>query len=53
VWVDAPSFAGRPTRTLPGLLRLAASGVPVAIVRQGDDLAAALDASRPEAVVNA
>jgi uncharacterized protein (DUF58 family) len=53
VWVDAPSFAGRPTRTLPGLLRLAASGVPVAIVRRGDDLAAALDASRPEAAANA
>jgi uncharacterized protein (DUF58 family) len=53
VWVDAPSFAGRPTRTLPGLLRLAASGVPVAIVRRGDDLAAALEASRPEAVANA
>jgi uncharacterized protein (DUF58 family) len=49
VWVDAPSFAGRPSRPLPGLLRLSASGVPVAIVRRGDDLAAALDASRPEA----
>jgi uncharacterized protein (DUF58 family) len=53
VWVDAPSFAGRPTRTLPGLLRLAGSGVPVAIVRRGDDLAAALDASRAEAVAHA
>jgi uncharacterized protein (DUF58 family) len=48
VWVDAPSFAGRPTRAVPGLLRLSAAGVPVAVVRSGDDLASALDASRPE-----
>jgi uncharacterized protein (DUF58 family) len=48
VWVDAPSFAGRPTRAVPGLLRLAAAGVPVAVVRSGDDLATALDATRPE-----
>ena len=38
VYVDAPTFAGgRPTRE-PGLLRLQASGVPVAVVRRGDDL---------------
>jgi uncharacterized protein (DUF58 family) len=48
VWVDAPSFAGRPTRAVPGLLRLSAAGVPVAVLRRGDDLAAALDSSRPE-----
>jgi uncharacterized protein (DUF58 family) len=48
VWVDAPSFAERPTRAVPGLLRLSAAGVPVAVVRRGDDLAAALDAPRPE-----
>ncbi|HET6624115.1 MAG TPA: DUF58 domain-containing protein [Gaiellaceae bacterium] len=48
VWVDAPSFAGRPTRALPGLLRLSAAGVPVAVLRRGDDLSAALDAARPE-----
>jgi uncharacterized protein (DUF58 family) len=52
VWVDAPSFAGRPTRAVPGLLRLSAAGVPVAVVRRGDDLAATLDASRPEAVAH-
>ena len=50
VWVDAPSFSGRPTRAVPGLLRLSAAGVPVAVLRRGDDLAAALDASRPAAV---
>lgn len=44
VYVDAPTFAGgRPSRE-PGLLRLQASGVPVAVVREGDDLAAALSA---------
>jgi len=46
VWVAAPSFAGRPTRAVPGLLRLSAAGVPVAAVRRGDDLGAALDSTR-------
>lgn len=41
-WIDTPSFAGRPTRADPGLLRLAGSGIPVAVVRRGDDLTAAL-----------
>ena len=45
VWIDAPSYAGRPTQALPGLLRLASSGVPVAVVRRGAGLAEALDAS--------
>jgi uncharacterized protein (DUF58 family) len=44
VWIDAPSFASRPTRAEPGLLRLAAHGIPTAVVRRGDDLAAALSA---------
>jgi uncharacterized protein (DUF58 family) len=52
VWVDAPSFAGRPTRALPGLLRLSAAGVPVAVVRRGDDLGGALDASRQAEVAH-
>lgn len=43
VWIDAPSFVGRPTRVAPGLLRLAGLGIPVAVLRAGDDLAAALD----------
>jgi len=42
VHVDAGSFAGRPYRPEPALLRLQAAGVPIAVVRQGDDLAVAL-----------
>jgi uncharacterized protein (DUF58 family) len=45
VWVDAPSFAGRPTRVEPELLRLQAAGVAVAVVRDGDSLAAVLGAA--------
>ncbi|MGL6278095.1 MAG: hypothetical protein ACRC50_00880 [Gaiella sp.] len=46
VAVDAPSYAGASAApTEPALLRLAAHGVPVAVVRRGDDLAAALSAS--------
>jgi uncharacterized protein (DUF58 family) len=44
VWIDSASFAGRPTKSEPELLRLQAAGVPVAIVRQGDDLRSALGA---------
>jgi uncharacterized protein (DUF58 family) len=45
VAVDAQTYAGAP-RALPepALLRLAARGVPVAVVRAGDDLVAALGA---------
>jgi uncharacterized protein (DUF58 family) len=52
VYVDAPTFAGgRPTRE-PGLLRLQGVGIPVAVVRRGDDLAEALaGAARSEAAV--
>jgi len=46
VWVDAPSFAGRPTRVEPELLRLQGAGVPVAVVRAGEDLGRALAAAR-------
>ena len=35
---------------LPGPLRLSRLGIPVAVVRRGDDLAAALDAPRAEAM---
>jgi uncharacterized protein (DUF58 family) len=49
VWVDAPSYAGRPTRVAPGVLRLTAAGIPVAVLRRGDDLAAVLDGARLEA----
>jgi uncharacterized protein (DUF58 family) len=53
VWIDAASFAARPTRAEPGVLRLAAHGVPTAVVRHGDDLAAALSAPIPKAVIRA
>jgi len=46
VWVDSASFAGRQARAEPGLLRLAAHGVPTAVVRRGDDLASVLSARR-------
>jgi uncharacterized protein (DUF58 family) len=46
VHVDAASFAGRDAVREPALLRLAAAGVPVAVVRRGDDLAEVL-AGRP------
>ncbi|GIU94799.1 MAG: hypothetical protein KatS3mg012_1256 [Gaiellaceae bacterium] len=42
VWIDAASFAGRPATTSPGALRLARGGITTAVVRAGDDLAAAL-----------
>ncbi|HEY1366938.1 MAG TPA: DUF58 domain-containing protein [Gaiellaceae bacterium] len=48
VYVDPLSFSGAAPRPEPLLLRLTAAGVPVAVVRRGDDLAAALG-SRPPA----
>jgi uncharacterized protein (DUF58 family) len=53
VHVEAASFAGRERRPEPALLRLQAAGVPVAVVRRGEDLAAALDAVGPAEVVRA
>ena len=53
VWIDAASFAGRPTRAEPGLLRLAAHGIPTAAVRRGDDLGIALSARALQAVARA
>jgi uncharacterized protein (DUF58 family) len=46
VYVDAASFAtgAAPRRPEPALLRLQAAGVPVAVLRRGDDLAAGLGA---------
>jgi len=52
VWVDAASFAARPTRADTGLLRLAAHGIPTAVVRKGDDLAAVLSARSLEAAAH-
>jgi uncharacterized protein (DUF58 family) len=42
VYVEPASFAGRTAPPQPALLRLQAVGVPVAVIRRGDDLAAAL-----------
>jgi uncharacterized protein (DUF58 family) len=49
VWIDAPSYVGKPTRPATGPLRLAAAGVPVAVVRHGEELAGALDLAPVEA----
>ena len=40
VWVDAPSYVGRPTAAATGPLRLMRLGIPVAVVRRGEPLAA-------------
>ena len=53
VHIEPESFAGRPRRREPDLLRLQAAGVPIAVVRQGEDLAAALDGGISRAVVHA
>jgi uncharacterized protein (DUF58 family) len=46
VLIDAPTYAGAaPSAADPSLLRLAAGGVPVAVVRKGDDLVVALAGS--------
>jgi len=43
VYVDSASFNGASPRREPALLRLQAAGVPVAVVRAGDDLAVCLE----------
>ncbi len=53
VWVDAPSYAGRPTRVAPAVLQLSAAGVTVAVLRRGDDLASVLESPRREASAHA
>jgi uncharacterized protein (DUF58 family) len=51
VYVDAVSFASVPRHEPePALLRLQAAGIPVAVLRRGDNLAARLGAVRGEAV---
>jgi uncharacterized protein (DUF58 family) len=42
VYVDAPTFAGGEETVEPALLRLQAAGIPVAVLRRGDDLATRL-----------
>jgi hypothetical protein len=51
VYVDTGSFGGRPQRE-PGLLRLQAAGIPVAVVRRGDDLAGKLTGQALREVVS-
>ena len=41
-FVDPASFNGAALRPRPALLRLQAAGIPVAVIRAGDDLAACL-----------
>ncbi|HET7567245.1 MAG TPA: DUF58 domain-containing protein [Gaiellaceae bacterium] len=53
VYVEPESFAGRAARPQPELLRLQAAGVPVAVVRRGDDLAAALAPAATQEVARA
>jgi uncharacterized protein (DUF58 family) len=53
VHVEAAGFAGRPPRPEPALLRLQAAGVPIAVVRHGEDLAAALAGANPDEVAHA
>jgi uncharacterized protein (DUF58 family) len=43
VYVDPASFNGAARRPEPALLKLQAAGIPVAVVRAGDDLAARLE----------
>ena len=55
VFVDASSFAvaGASRQPVPGLLRLQAAGLPVAVLRAGDDLRAVLSGSELGAVADA
>lgn len=50
VHVETASFAGQPRRPEPDLLRLQAAGVPIAVVRRGEELAAALEGATPREV---
>jgi uncharacterized protein (DUF58 family) len=53
VHIEAESFAGRSRRPDPELLRLQAAGVAVAVVRQGEDLATALNGAAAREAVRA
>lgn len=53
VHVEAESYAGSPRGRQPALLRLRAAGVPIAVVRHGDDLAAALGGATAAEVARA
>jgi hypothetical protein len=53
VYVDPTSFNGSARRPEPALLRLQTAGVPVAVVRAGDDLAARLEGESGAEVAHA
>jgi hypothetical protein len=53
VHVEPESFVGARRRPEPALLRLQAAGVPVAVVRQGDELATALGGTSAAEVARA
>ena len=53
VYVEPESFAGAERRREPALLRLQAAGVPIAVVRHGEDLATALGGANPVEVAHA
>jgi uncharacterized protein (DUF58 family) len=53
VYVDPASFNGAPRQPEPLLLRLGGAGIPVAVVRAGDDLASALEGSAVAEAVRA
>jgi uncharacterized protein (DUF58 family) len=53
VHVDAPTFAGRRSSPQPALLQLQAAGIPVAVVRHGEDLRQALGGIPAAPVVEA
>ena len=52
VYVDAASFNGGARRLEPALLRLQAAGVPLAVVRRGDDLAERLGGAIREEIAH-
>ncbi len=52
VYVDPASFAGAARLPEPLLLRLQASGIPVAIIRSGDDLGEQLTGAAPAEAAN-
>jgi hypothetical protein len=53
VHVEPSSFAGQSPHPEPALLRLQSAGVPIAVVRHGDDLAAALGRVGAQALAHA
>jgi hypothetical protein len=52
VFVDPASFSGAARRPEPALLRLQASGIPIAVIRAGDDLAACLSSETATATAH-